>query len=364
MAWAEPHHERYRVRYRHAGRLMTDGTYDTAEAAQARVQRLDHLNRAVKLRIGAPPPTLTEWTATWLPTHLAGAATLAKYESMLRCHILPAFGSHRLDAITRIEVKAFARSLSGRLVPVTVRSIITVLGLVLREAIDERYLLFDPTARLRLRDGPDEPRPTATPEQVRCLAARMPNLQAHALVITAAYTGMRFGELAGLSRANVHLDRALIHVAGDTGALHEVSGGRWLGPPKTKAAVRDIRLSPFLVDGLDRLLHAHPYETVFCTDAGRWLWRTTFIERTWRPACDGDAAHGWAPLLTGFRFHDLRHTHRTWMDEDGIAEPLKSQRLGHQLPGIRGVYAHVTEPMHPPLLAALQNRWLGSGGYW
>jgi integrase len=76
------------------------------------------------------------------------------------------------------------------------------------------------------------------------------------LVITAAYTGMRFGELAGLTRANLHLDRALIHVAADTGALHEVSGDRWLGPPKTKAAVRDVRLPPFLVDGLDRLLGA------------------------------------------------------------------------------------------------------------
>jgi len=52
------------------------------------------------------------------------------------------------------------------------------------------------------------------------------------------------------------------------------------------------------------------------------------------------------------------------MDEDGIAEPLKSQRLGRQLPGIRGVYVHVAEPMHAPLLAALQDRWLGSGGYW
>jgi hypothetical protein len=34
---------------------------------------------------------------------------------------------------------------------------------------------------------------------------------------------MRFGELAGLRRCNVHLDRAVIHVAADTGALHEVS---------------------------------------------------------------------------------------------------------------------------------------------
>ncbi len=364
MAWAEAHGGHFRVRYRSAGRLLTDGTYDTTEAAQSRVRRLDRLNRAVKLRLASPPPTLSEWTTTWLPTHLAGEATIAKYESMLRCHILPAFGDHRLDAITRTDVKAFARVLTSDLSPVTVRSIITLLGLVLREAIDEHYLLFDPTARLRLRDAPSEPRPTAEPEKVQRLAARMPNLHARMLVVTAAYTGMRFGELAGLTRANLHLDRALIHVAADTGALHEVSGNRWLGPPKTKAAVRDIRLPPFLADGLDRLLHAHPYDTVFCTDAGRWMWRTTFIERIWRPACDGNMDRSWEPILTGFRFHDLRHTHRTWMDEDGIAEPLKSQRLGHQLPGIRGVYAHVTEPMHPPLLSALQDRWLDSGGYW
>ena len=46
MAWAEPHGERYRVRYRRTGRLVTDGTYDTADAACARVRRLAHLNRA------------------------------------------------------------------------------------------------------------------------------------------------------------------------------------------------------------------------------------------------------------------------------------------------------------------------------
>jgi integrase len=363
MAWTEQHGDRFRVRYRHASRLVTDGTYDTADAACAGIRRLDHLTRAVKLRIAAPPPTLTEWTTTWLPAHLAGRATIAKYESMLRCHILLAFGDHRLDAITRNDVKAFARTLTNNLAPVTVRSIISVLGLILREAIDEHYLLFDPTARLRLRDGPSEPRPTATPDQVRDLAARMPNLHARTLVITTAYTGMRFGELAGLTRAHVHLDRALIHVAADTGALHEVGGDRWLGPPKTKAAVRDIRLPPFLVDGLDRLLRTHPYDTVLHgrrpVAVAHHLHRTHLATRLRRPR---RPQLGSAPARLPVQ--DLRHTHRTWMDEDGIAEPLKSQRLGHQLPGIRGVYAHVTEPMHPPLLAALQDRWLDNGGYW
>ena len=66
--------------------------------------------------------------------------------------------------------------------------------------MDEHYLLFDPTARLRLRDGPAEPRPVAGPGEIRLIADRMSDSHARALVVTAAYTGMRFGELAALTR--------------------------------------------------------------------------------------------------------------------------------------------------------------------
>ena len=58
----------------------------------------------------------------------------------------------------------------------------------------------------------------------------------------------------------------------------------------------------------------------------------------------------WEPIIAGLRFHDLRHTHRTWMDEDAIPEALKSQHLGHQPPGICGFYAHVTDTMQHRLV--------------
>jgi len=32
----------------------------------------------------------------------------------------------------------------------------------------------------------------------------------------------------------------------------------------------------------------------------------------------------------------LRHKHKTWMDEDQIADMLKSERLGHEEPGMPG----------------------------
>ena len=45
------------------------------------------------------------------------------------------------------------------------------------------------------------------------------------------------------------------------------------------------------------------------------------------------------------------------MDEDQIADVLKSERLGHDEPGMRGVYGHVSPAMRGELKAALQARW-------
>ena len=45
------------------------------------------------------------------------------------------------------------------------------------------------------------------------------------------------------------------------------------------------------------------------------------------------------------------------MAEDGIPEILAEQRLGHDVPGMRGLYAHVSPRMRDDLIAALQARW-------
>jgi hypothetical protein len=48
------------------------------------------------------------------------------------------------------------------------------------------------------------------------------------------------------------------------------------------------------------------------------------------------------------------------MDEDGIPEVLKTERMGHELPGMHGVYGHVSDAMRAELKDALQERWAGS----
>jgi integrase len=65
----------------------------------------------------------------------------------------------------------------------------------------------------------------------------------------------------------------------------------------------------------------------------------------------------WLPILPGLTPHGLRHGHETWMDEAAIPYVLQSDRMGHEVPGMRGVYSHISGTMRAALVAALQKMW-------
>ena len=65
-------------------------------------------------------------------------------------------------------------------------------------------------------------------------------------------------------------------------------------------------------------------------------------------------------ILPGLTFHEGRHTHRTWLAEDGIPEVARAARLGHTVPGMGGVYEHVTPEMKQRILDVLRCRWESS----
>jgi hypothetical protein len=62
-------------------------------------------------------------------------------------------------------------------------------------------------------------------------------------------------------------------------------------------------------------------------------------------------------VLPGLTAHGLRHGHQTWPEEAEVSDLLRPERMGHEVPGIRGVYGHVSPAMRADLKAALQERW-------
>ena len=142
------------------------------------------------------------------------------------------------------------------------------------------------------------------------------------LVLTAGYTGMRWGELAGLRPAGVNLLRRHLRI---TEQLTEVAGRFAWGPPKTAAGVRTVSLPPFLVERLGDQL-ALPVVVgsglVFPATNGEPMRRSNFRRRVWGRAIRKVG-------LEGVRFHDLRHTAVALAIAQGTHPKAIQERLGH-----------------------------------
>ena len=76
-----------------------------------------------------------------------------------------------------------------------------------------------------------------------------------------------------------------------------------------------------------------------------------------QPPAEDVTLANWLPVLPSLTPHGLRHGHQTWMEEAGISDLLRSERMGHEVPGMRGVYGHVTPAMREALTTMLQERW-------
>lgn len=81
------------------------------------------------------------------------------------------------------------------------------------------------------------------------------------------------------------------------------------------------------------------------------------------PALAGDETRGWLPPNQELHFHDLRHTHKTWLIEDHVPRIVRLVRIGHRREDADDDYSHVTARMIEEMLAALQHRWEQDGGW-
>lgn len=368
MAWVEKHGDGFRVRYRlDDGSIFTENGFpDQAEADHraADVESDQRRRRFVDPRLAQT--TIDEWIRQWSDAHRVANVTWATYDSHIRNHILPRWSGTALGDIQRIAVKGWVnRTLRPNMADKSAQDILVLFSMILGEAVNEGLVGSNPCRKLRISFEDRPERPHATTDEVDALAGRM-EPDHGLLTITAAYTGLRWGELAGLQWIRTYLDHDTPHIDIDPkfGALHEVRGRLELGPPKTPASARAVHLPPFLAQELRAHRDRHPdARFVFTGLNGGLHRRSNFRRRVWLPALAGDKARGWSPLNQELHFHDLRHTHETWMIEDRVPRIMRLVRLGHKRKDVDDIYSHVTDQMIQDTLQALQQRWEQDSGW-
>ena len=177
----------------------------------------------------------------------------------------------------------------------------------------------------------------ATPAEVAVLADVI-DPRYRALVLTAAYGGCRWGELAGLRQRNLDLDRGQLTVVEQTVELR--SGKLVVRTPKTAAGTRVVHLPASVITALRlhlaQFAEPDPDGLVFTSEQSGPLRQNNFRNRRWLPAVR-------AAGLDGLRFHDLRHVAGTLATVSGATIREVQARLGHASPAAAYRYQHVLD---------------------
>ena len=268
--------------------------------------------------------TFAAWVGEWAGTTVdLRASTLERDASIVRNHLLPRFGPMPLAKITSTEVRTFVAEMLAASThsPATVRKVGQILAKVMSSAVDAGLIGRSPCTGVRLPAEGSRQMRFLDPDEIEELADAMPE-HYRPLVFTAAYAGLRWGELAGLKVERIDLLRQTITV---TEQLTEVNGTLACGPPKTAAGRRTVNVSRFLVEMLaDRLCEPLTATSglVFPSPEGTPMRRSNFRRRAWSMATRRAG-------LEGLRFHDLRHTAVALAIAQGAHAKAIQERMGH-----------------------------------
>jgi len=306
--------------------------------------------------------------ARWMESWNTEVTSTARDHSVMRTHVLPQWGSWQLAKIDHLAVQTWISALGERRSPHTVTRCHMLTSAVLRSAVRNRLIPANPAEgvrlpRIRRRDTDDR---VISRREFR--TALLPALPARhrGIVATAAGTGLRWGEVAGLRRDALDLDSGSLSVLR---TVIEVSGNTsFKAFPKSAAGRRTVPLPAWLVTIVGEHLERWPTDPngpVFANEVGGALRRTAFRARIWRPALvragllgkvvpDGDVHRAeWTDLdgtvrteraatesaavrlvarnqTGGLRFHDLRRSYATWLVDDGVPPNMVQRVMGHE----------------------------------
>ncbi|PJM93084.1 tyrosine-type recombinase/integrase [Streptomyces sp. CB01373] len=352
---------RWQVRYRdpETGQLRpAEKTYPTKSDAQVALRHIESdIGRGQWSDRDAGAVNFEEYATAWLRDRKLADRTRERNESVMRLHVLPTFGVGSVADVTTAQVRGWRGKLiaAGIGEPTAVKAY-QLLRALMNTAVDDELIRRNP-CRIKGADRYDVPeRPVLTVPEVFAIADAI-GPRFRLLVLLAAFTTLRFGELAALRRRDIDLESLTVTVRR---AQAEMQTGRLFDKaPKSAAGVRAVSFPAELLDEVTRHLEqfAAPGRDghVFVGPQGEQLRRSNFRD-------DWVRARKAAGVTAELHFHDLRHTGNTLASTAGASTRELMTRMGHSSSRAALIYQHMTIDRDRAIADRLGAMIRGSGG--
>ncbi|MGQ5226304.1 tyrosine-type recombinase/integrase [Streptomyces sp. yara] len=274
------------------------------------------------------------YAAAWVRERPLAPRTAELYASLLRLHLAPTFGTMAVADITPAAVRTWRRArLDAGIGPSTVAKAYALLRTIMGTAVEDDLIRRNPC---QIKNGGNvvtPERPTATIPEVFAIAEKI-QPRYKALVLLAAFCGLRWGELVALHRSDIDVEHGMIRVRGAVSEL--ANGQRVYKAPKSAAGKRLVAVPPsilpFVKSHMTVYAEGGAGGRVF-VGAKKATPRRNHFNRLWHKAC-ADAG------VEGLRFHDLRHTGNTLASRTNASTKELMARLGHSTARAALIYQH------------------------
>lgn len=230
------------------------------------------------------------------------------------------FSGKRLSQIGAFTVEAFKlkRKKDGR-ADATVNREIVMIKHLFAKAVEWKLAKANPLTSVKLfREDNGRTRYLSHAEAQTLLAACSPELRL--VVLAALHTGLRKSELSSLTWGCVDMLNRSITVESAYAKNHDT---------------RSVPLTDDLFAALQSLRAKRspaPSDPVFVSRYGKpW--------KSWRTAFDNALEKAG---ISGFRFHDLRHTYGSWLAMQGVIAEGRMDLMGHRTPSMTLRYTHLS----------------------
>jgi len=311
--------------------------YLTKQAAQRELDAILADARRGQLLAPARPAsgvTFAEAAAEWLRyvehDRQRRPSTIRDYRIVVDKVLVPVLGEAPLAAITSAHIDAFRARLvaEGRLSPRTINKYLALIHGILKRAQRVFGLSANAAAGVERqpmrRSGDFE---VLSAEEVEALARAAAHTQDGALYLTAAYAGLRLGELRALRWRDVDFAKRFVHVRRSYVERSE-------GVPKS-GRVRSVPMIDQVALALDDLSRREHFtgdeDLVFCNQVGEHFEDSALRRRFYAAR----ARAGLKPI----RFHDLRHTFGTLAVQVFPLSDVKAY-MGHADIATTMIYVH------------------------
>lgn len=272
--------------------------------------------------------------------------TYEEYELKVNKHIKPYLGNIKLDKLKTLQIQNFyTLKLEEELSPRTVMSFHKIIHRALEQAVKWQLIPYN------VANGVEKPKVSQEETQIlnevelKCLISKAKNTNLYIPIVIGAYTGMRRGEVLGLTWDNVNLNDGTIRISK---TLSSTKQGIVFTEPKTKNSNRKIAISKSVVEILKRnkveqlknkMRLGNSYKDnnmVCCKENGDFIDPKNFSRDFHNLVVKSG--------IKNIRFHDLRHTHASLLVKLGVHPKEISTRLGHSDVSITmNIYSHIYE---------------------